>query len=170
MENNPLFVALLTFIITSIRDYFMDKSKQKANEQHQIDCLKLALKKELQTIQALYYQLKLSDEPPKDGDDIKIISLQSHYTTVYEKNADKIGMLEPETAEAIVTAYTYIAAFMDTLRVYGQRWEAMIAYERTDQKAYWEYYMNDVKRCYTFAMDEEKVARDVIANAIDKLS
>lgn len=170
MENSPLFVAFVTFIITSIRDYFINKSKQKDDRDHEIQCLKLALKTELQTMQAIYYQLKISDEPPKDGDDIKVISLQSNYTTIYEKNADKIGMLEPDTAKAVVIAYTHIAAFMDTLRVYGQRWEGMIAYERTGQKAYWEYYRNDINRCFEFVHESQERTRGVITDAIDKLS
>ena len=157
---------ILSSIIAVLTTLWINRNKKKDD----IKCLKRALKAELQTLQTLYYQLKISDTPPKNGDDIKIVSIQSNYTTVYEKNADKIGMLEPETAEAVVIAYTHIAAFIDSLRVYGQRWENMIAYERTDNSKYWEYYKSDVDRSFELIHQSQETTLIVVNNAIEMLS
>ena len=164
--TNVIISVVLSSITALLTTLWLNYSKKK----DETNSLKLALKTELQTIQTLYYQLKLSNEPPKNGDDIKVISLKSKYTTVYTNNADKIGLLNPEVAKAVVLAYTYVSAFIDTLRVHRQRWEDMIKYQRTGQNQYMEYYLKDVKRCYDFAMTEEEIVRGDIAKAIDKLN
>ena len=162
-----IITSVISAIVINLISY---KVQQCDKNKGEIKSLKLALKTELQTLQAIYYQLKISDNPPKNGDDIKVISLQSQYTTVYERNAGRIGMLEPDVAEAVVTAYVYVDAFMDTLRVYGQRWEAMIAYERAGKKTYWEYYRSDINRCFLSIHESQEKTREVISRAIDKLS
>ena len=170
MDSNPLFVALITFLVTNLWNYLDGKNKQQEKEKHQLNCLKKAFKTELQTLVSIYYERKVSSTPPKNGDEIHIVSLKSDYTTVYSKNCDKIGMLDEDTAEVVVIAYTHLSALMDTLRVYSKRWESKIHNERYGSKE-WQYiYDIDVKNCHSIAYKEQEVTLKAINDAIEKLS
>lgn len=170
MENNPLFVALITFVVTNLWNYIDNKSRKERNQQERLNCLKKALRTELQTLVSIYHERKIPQTKPKDGDEIHIALLNSEYTTVYAKNCDKIGSLDKETAEAVVIAYTYLAALMDTLRVYSKRWEDMVHNIRHGSKEWQPIYRKDVDNCHAIAYKEQEDALKAIYNAIEKLS
>ena len=75
--------------------------------------------------------MMLSPDFSRNGGGIGVASLSSNYTTIYEHNADKIGLLDADTVLVIVKAYTRIASLMDTLLVFADCWNSYISYQRT---------------------------------------
>jgi len=161
---------LLTIILSSTLAYLISKKTANDNRVNEIISLKKALKAELQTLVSLYYPRKVPPTPPQNGDEIKAASLYSNYTTVYSKNANKLGMMDKETAESVVIAYTHIAALMDTLRVYGRTWENRIANQRHGNMQWDSYYQLDVNICHSFAYAEQEETLRAVEKAIQQLS
>jgi len=161
---------LLTIILSSTLAYLISKKTANDNRVNEIISLKKALKAELQTLVSLYYPRKVPPTPPQNGDEIKAASLYSNYTTVYSKNANKLGMMDKETAESVVIAYTHIAALMDTLRVYGRTWENRIANQRHGNMQWDSYYQLDVNICHSFAYTEQEETLRAVEKAIQQLS
>ena len=62
--------------------------------------------------------------------------------------------IRKKVVESVVTAYTYLASFIDTLTVLADRWEEMIQAERLNQDTslYWQ----DVKDCHKLAYDQQE--------------
>jgi hypothetical protein len=79
-------------------------------------------------------------------------------------------MMDKETAESVVIAYTHIAALMDTLRVYGRTWENRIANQRHGNMQWDSYYQLDVNICHSFAYAEQEETLRAVEKAIQKLS
>jgi hypothetical protein len=164
--SSLLIPSLISGGIAYLTTTWLNRNKR----QDEISCLKKALKAELQTLVSLYYPRKVPPTPPQNGDEIKAASLYSNYTTVYSKNANKLGMMNKETAESVVIAYTHIAALMDTLRVYGRTWENRIANQRHGNMQWDSYYQLDVNICHSFAYAEQEETLRAVEKAIQQLS
>lgn len=54
-----------------------------------------------------------------DGESTYVIDIRSNFTRVFEANASQLAELEPHQASKIVTFYTYIQAFIDTVKPDG---------------------------------------------------
>lgn len=75
--------------------------------------------------------------------------------------------MDKKVIESVVTAYTYLASFIDTLTVLADRWEEMIQAERLNQDTslYWQ----DVKDCHKLAYDQQETTLVAIHKAIAAL-
>ena len=161
---------LLSYIFPGLLAYVVALRTSANNRKEEIISLRKALRTELLTLQSIYYVRKIPSTPPNDGNEIKTACIQSNYTTVYSKNADKIGLLSPDTAESVVIAYTHIATLIDTLRVYSQRWEDMIRNERYgDEKWQW-IFQKDVIEAHKVAYETQEITLKAVDDAIKKLS
>ena len=143
------------------------KSRTKSEQLSQLQATKLAISAELQTVLNLYESFTLSLDEPKNGDDIKAVRISYKYNTVYSHNADKLGLMDKKVIESVVTAYTYLASFIDTLTVLADRWEEMIQAERLNQDTslYWQ----DVKDCHKLAYAQQETTLGAIHKAIAAL-
>lgn len=159
----PVILSSITAFLTTL---WFNHNKKK----EEINCLRTAIKTELDTLLKIYEPRKIKPHPPKDGYDISIASLQSKYTTVFTENSSKIGMLDENTAQAVVVAYTRLSALMDTLRVYSKRWADKIANERHGDPKNQEIYDKDVLSCYMIAYVEQEITLNAVNDAIEKLS
>lgn len=156
---NTVLSLSLGYVIASYRQYKHSKSELKK--------VCLAISVELQTVLNLYESFKLSPDEPKNGDDIKAVRISYKYNTVYSHNADKLGLMDKKVIKSVVTAYTYLASFIDTLTVLADRWEEMTQAERLNQDTnlYWQ----DVKNCHKLAYAQQETTLGAIHQAIAAL-
>ncbi|WP_029541039.1 hypothetical protein [Selenomonas sp. AB3002] len=157
--------GILTFILNVLHTKYKAHNERK----RQVTAIKKALKTELETLLKIYEPRKIKPEPPHDGVDIKVISLQSKYTTVFSENASKIGMLDENTIQSVVVAYTRLSALMDTLRVYSRRWEDKIANQRHGDNKCQDIYDKDVLSCHMISYIEQEITVNAINDAIERL-
>lgn len=155
--------SVVSTVVNSIKEILF-KRKKRISEITQV---KLAILTELQTVLNLYESFKLSPDEPKNGDDIKAVRISYKYNTVYSHNADKLGLMDKKVIESVVTAYTYLASFIDTLTVLADRWKEMIQAERLkqDTSLYWQ----DVKDCHKLAYAQQETTLDAIHKAVATL-
>lgn len=160
--------AMIATIVGVIVGFLLGEIKDWRKSKTDIGCVKLALKVELETLLKIYEPLKILSAPPHNGDDIKIVRLNSDYTAVYTNNADKLGTLGADVAQPVVIAYTNIAALIDCLTVYAYRWEHMIANQRTGSDVRADF--TDVVSAHTAAYIQQEITLSVVRIAIEKLS
>ena len=163
--GSVISAGIIAFIFNVLLTHYKDYNNRKI----QVATLKKALKTELETLLKIYEPRKIKPEPPHDGVDIKVISLQSKYTTVFAENASKIGMLDESIAQSVVLAYTRLSALMDTLRVYSRRWEDKIANQRHGNPKYQGIYDNDVLSCHMISYIEQEITLNAVNDAIERL-
>lgn len=152
--TNEIIIALTSSLSTAVLAHFFTIYRVHQKSKNTIKSTKLAIQTELQTVLNLYESFKLSPDEPKNGEDIKAVRISYKYNTVYSHNADKLGLMDKKVIESVVTAYTYLASFIDTLTVLADRWEEMIQAERLKQDTilYWQ----DVKDCHKLAYDQQE--------------
>lgn len=166
-----IFITILISLSTALLSAYLTdryaKSRAKSEQMSEVKATKLAICIELQTVLNLYESFKLSPDEPKNGDDIKAVRISYKYNTVYSHNADKLGLMDKKVIESVVTAYTYLASFIDTLTVLADRWEEMIQAERLNQdtRLYWQ----DVKDCHKLAYAQQETTLGAIHKAIAAL-
>lgn len=166
-----IFITILISLSTALLSAYLTdryaKSRAKSEQMSEVKATKLAICIELQTVLNLYESFTLSPDQPKNGDDIKAVRISYKYNTVYSHNADKLGLMDKKVIESVVTAYTYLASFIDTLTVLADRWEEMIQAERLNQDTslYWQ----DVKNCHKLAYAQQETTLGAIHQAIAAL-
>lgn len=161
--QSPLASAIFTVACSIIARLCFDYRATIAKR----DSIKSALAAELTALLQTYLPLSISVNPPQADSDVKVISLSANYTTVYANNAEKLGLLDKQVSKSVVIAYTNIAALMDTLKIYAQRWECMVAAERDSRPLaiYWQ----DVNECHRLAYEQQIKTLQAINEAIEKL-
>lgn len=167
MDILPLITAVLSAVISAWFTNVYAEQRDYKRQQSQLQATRLAICIELQAVLNLYESFKLSPDEPKNGDDIKAVRISYKYNTVYSHNADKLGLMDKKVIESVVTAYTYLASFIDTLTVLADRWEEMIQAERLNQdtRLYWQ----DVKDCHKLAYAQQETTLGAIHKAIAAL-
>ena len=130
------FISLFIPVIASAATaYFLRKNdnhnRNEDNKQQTANIAK-ALYSEIETLMTIYKRLELNQEPPKNGTDIKIASIQHNYLTVYENNLDKIGLFNTDDIQKIIELYTYIKALLDSHLHVADFWEKYAQYTRSE--------------------------------------
>lgn len=71
----------------------------------------------------LYESLKLDPwMSSEEGVIYKMVNIQYDYISIFNSNADKIGLFPPEDAAEFVRFYTFTKFYIDTLRELSRRW------------------------------------------------
>ena len=166
--TSQLIIALASAVLTNILSYLFTVHRTNVQTKETINSTKLAIATELQAIRDLYEPIKLKKSPPMSGDDIKVIRINSDYNTVYRNNADKLGLMDKNVVKTVVTAYTLMNAFIDTLSVLAYRWESMVAAQRAGQDT--TIYFEDVQTCHEIAYEQQETTLTAINNAITALN
>ena len=170
--SNEVQMIILTAFATAVMSTFFNVIKDVSfihkNQKTETARVKLAIATELQAILDLYEPIKLKKSPPTSGDDIKVIRINSDYNTVYRNNADKLGLMDKNVVKTVVTAYTLMNAFIDTLSVLAYRWESMVAAQRAGQDT--TIYFEDVQTCHEIAYEQQETTLTAINNAITALN
>lgn len=166
-----IFITILISLSTALLSAYLTdryaKKRAKSEQLSQLQATKLAIHAELQAVLNLYEPYKLSPNLPQSGDDIKVIRISSKYNTVYRNNADKLGLMERNVVESVVTAYTLMEAFIDTLSLLASRWESMVTAERSNADI--SLYRQDMLACYQVAYEQQTITLRAIRKAIQIL-
>lgn len=165
--TNEIIIALTSSLSTAILAHFFTNYRANVKAKITIESTKLAILAELQAVLNLYEPYKLSPNIPQSGDDIKVIHISSKYNTVYRNNADKLGLMERNVVESVVTAYTMMEAFIDALSLLACRWESMVAAERSNADI--SLYRQDMLACYQAAYEQQATTLNAIHKAIQTL-
>jgi hypothetical protein len=105
-----------------------ESDNRKSDAEREIKSLAVALLSELDDWYKFYIRdvlRRMRNASPSEG--IRIKSATYRAFVVFEANADKIGLFDPETAKAVVGYYGTARAFLNTLSDWGQaheRWES----------------------------------------------
>ncbi len=127
----PITAAIISAAVSfGVQYYFRQIDKQA-----QYNSLIKSLHTELITLKKIYTPLRIGPDYESGNTGINIASITLNYTTVYANNADKLGMLDDETAAAVVEAYTRISSLLDTWLCYSKVYEKLVDYEHSAQRS-----------------------------------
>lgn len=129
-----LFGALLASLATVYLAQVTKENYDIERDEKYIDNLKislvLAFRSEIESLFDLYENLKLKPWVEiKKRPILKMVNIQYDYISIFNSNADKIGLFPHEDAVEFIKFYTFTKAYIDSIRELSRRWLSHMARE-----------------------------------------
>lgn len=184
IDTSALLAALTSSIATTLINYRLMRSREKQKQKTDLKTNKIRLARafwaEITALFALYEGLKLVPwDPPEKEIDYNMLNIQYDYLSIFNSNADKIGLFPHEDAVEFIDFYTFAKSYIDSLRELSRRWINHVAREEqkhlnpkndelkeaynTSRKDLFKLY----QRCYE-QQDEFYRRRDVVKKTFEK--
>ena len=180
-----VFSAWLTSYLTAKFMKGNDDKKRAADIANNRRTLAKALASELQALLTIYgnkdeesneINMKVSSEPPKQGSDIKIAYISQNYVSVYERQLEKIGLLNEDDIPYIIGLYTCIKGLIDSHILLAKRWEMYARYTRDcsciteEEKREERLKYKDVANAHRSVWNYQKTIYELYPNVLTRLS
>lgn len=170
MDTN-IWAAIFSFVLTSCFIIWRDSKNEIQKKEKTRQNLARALRSEIEVLILFYDHMKLSSTPPQKGEDIKIAYISQNYIATYERQLDKIGLLDDEDVGALTTFYTLIKALLDSLVYLSHRWELYAQYTRAALPNPTEIEMkyNDMLNVHKAAFDYQEKIYELYPDVLARL-
>lgn len=168
--------VVLSFIAKSVYDSRRDK-KSLADLRSGIA---RAFWAEITALFALYEGLKLVPwDPPEKNIDYNMLNIQYDYLSIFNSNADKIGLFPHEDAVEFIKFYTFAKSYIDSLRELSRRYKNhMNRYEKLRMNpndkiiiSVFNESVEDLRQIYQYCYEQQNEfyrRRDVVKKTFEK--
>lgn len=170
---------LTSFFTSYLSAHFLkknDNDNKTENLNKERQNLAKALHTEIFILVKMYEEIRLPENPPKTGDEIKVAYISQNYISVYENNLNKIGILDKDDIPKIIEFYMCVKYLIDSLQLLSKRWEVFTQYQRKNQQLNEQQNQElnlkyvDVCKVYQAAREAEKRISNLFFDVLERLS
>lgn len=175
-----IIASSISGLIAVVATHWLIKSRSKDETNATKIRIARAFWAEITALFSLYESLKLVPwDPPEKNIDYNMVKIQYDYISIFNSNADKIGLFPHEDAIEFINFYTFAKSYIDSLRELSRRWINNAAREEkhlldpnndelkkvyiTSRKDLFNLY----QRCYKL-QEEFYLRRDVVKETFEK--
>lgn len=184
IDTSALLAALTSSIATTLINYRLMRSREKQKQKTDLKTNKIRLARafwaEITALFALYEGLKLVPwDPPEKEIDYNMLNIQYDYLSIFNSNADKIGLFPHEDAVEFIKFYTFAKSYIDSLRELSRRYKNhMNRYEKLRMNpndkiiiSVFNESVEDLRQIYQYCYEQQNEfyrRRDVVKKTFEK--